>query len=122
MSEIKNLRLKEISVLKETIATHINIDVLSGKDQTDKFYQEQPLFNEWRIKKQRQFDSFFVNQLSKQIGFISSLNNRFSNNAINSNNKNNDNLSHKNNSHANENNNNNNNNDNNNNNLGLNGL
>ena len=51
-----------------------------------------------------------LNQLSKQIKCLTTLNNRFSNNAIDKNNNNNDNLSHKNDSYANENNNNNNNN------------
>ena len=41
ISKIKNLTLKEISVLKEAIATHSNIDMLSGKAQTEEFYQEQ---------------------------------------------------------------------------------
>ena len=40
ISEIKSLILKEMSVLKEALATHANIDVLSGKTQTEKFYQD----------------------------------------------------------------------------------
>ena len=39
-SEIKSLILKEMSVLKEALTTHANIDVLSGKTQTEKFYQD----------------------------------------------------------------------------------
>ena len=35
---MKNLTLKEISVLKEAITTHSNIDVLSGKVQKEEFY------------------------------------------------------------------------------------
>ena len=49
-----------------------------------------------------------LNQFSKQTECITSLNNRFSNDAIDNNN-NNDNLNHKNNSYADENNNSNNN-------------
>ena len=56
--EIKNLIHKAISTLKEAITTHSNIDVLSGKSQTEKFYQEQS-----RIKKQRQFDQLFVTSI-----------------------------------------------------------
>ena len=44
ISEIKNLILKEISVLKEAITTHSNSDVLSGKAQMEEFYQEQLRF------------------------------------------------------------------------------
>ena len=33
--------LKEISVLKEAITTHSSINVLSGKVQTEEFYQSQ---------------------------------------------------------------------------------
>ena len=36
--------LKEISVLKEAIITHSNIDVLSRKTETEEFYQEQLRF------------------------------------------------------------------------------
>ena len=38
ISEIKNLILKEISVLKEAITTHSSIDVLCRKAQTEEFY------------------------------------------------------------------------------------
>ena len=55
-----------------------------------------------------------LNQLSKQTECITSLNNRFCNNAIDNNTNNNDNLNHQNNSYAKDNNNNNNNNKNNN--------
>ena len=41
ISEIETAILKEVSVLKEAITTHSNIDVLSGKGQTEEFYQEQ---------------------------------------------------------------------------------
>ena len=41
ISEIKKLIHKEISVLKEAITMHSNIDVLSGKAQTEVFHQEQ---------------------------------------------------------------------------------
>ena len=44
ITEIKNLIHEEISVLKEAITTHSNTDVLSGKAQTEKFYQEQLRF------------------------------------------------------------------------------
>ena len=50
-----------------------------------------------------------LNQFSKQTECITSLSNRFSNDAIDNNNNNNDNLNHKNNSYADENNNSNNN-------------
>ena len=40
VSEIKNLILKKISFLKETVTTNSTIDVLSGKAQTEEFYQE----------------------------------------------------------------------------------
>ena len=43
-----------------------------------------------------------LNQLSKQTEYITSLTNRFSNNAIDNNNNNNDNYNHKNNSYTNE--------------------
>ena len=56
-----------------------------------------------------------LHRLFKQTECLTSLNNRFSNNAIDDNNNNNDNLNRKNNSHAEENNNNNNNNNSNNN-------
>ena len=38
ISEVKSLILKEISVLKEAISTRSNIDVLSGKAETEEFY------------------------------------------------------------------------------------
>ena len=44
ISEIKNLILKEISVLKEAIITHSNIAGLSGKAQIEEIYQEQLRF------------------------------------------------------------------------------
>ena len=38
ISDIKNLILKEISVLKEAITTHSNLDVISGKAQKEEFH------------------------------------------------------------------------------------
>ena len=115
ISEIKNLIHKEISVLKEAITTHSNIDVLSGKAQTEEFYQEQIRFINEELRNKDNLINSLLHQLSKQTECITSLNNRFSNNAIDDNNNNNDNLNRKNNSHSNEYNNNNSNNNNNNN-------
>ena len=53
ISEIKNLILKEISVLKETFRKSSNGRILSRTVS----------FHEWRIKKQRQFDNFFVTSI-----------------------------------------------------------
>ena len=112
ISEIKNLILKELSVLKEAINTHSNIDGLSRKAEKEKFYQEQlRLMNEVLRSKSNLMVSL-LNQLSKQTECITSLNYRFSNNAIVISNNNNENLSHKNNSCANESNSNNTNNNN----------
>ena len=44
ISEIKNLILKKICVLKEATTRHSNIDVLTGKGETETFYEEQLLF------------------------------------------------------------------------------
>ena len=112
--EIKNLIHKEISVLKEAITTHSNIDVLSGKAQTEEFYQEQIRFINEELRNKDNLINSLLHQLSKQTECITSLNNRFSNNAIDDNNNNNDNLNRKNNSHSNEYNNKNSNNNNNN--------
>ena len=114
ISEIKSLTLKEICVLKEAITTHSNIDVLSGKAQTEKFYEEQLRFINEELRNKDNLIISLLNHLSKQTESITSLNNRFSNNSIDNNDNNTDNLNHKNNSYANENNNNNDNNNNNN--------
>ena len=117
ISEIKNLIHKEISALKEAITTHSNIDVVSGKAQPEVFYQEQLRFINEELRNKDNLINSLLHQLSKQTECITSLNNRFSNNAIDdNNNNNNDNLNCKNNSHSNEYNNNNSNNNNNNNN------
>ena len=108
ISEIKNLILKKMSILKEAITTHSSIDVLSGKAQAEEFYKEQLRFMNEELRIKEKLIVSLLNQLSKQTECITSLNNRFSNNAIHNNNNNNDNLSHKNNSYANENNDNNN--------------
>ena len=113
--EIKNQIHKEIYVLKEAITTHSNIDVLSGKAQTEEFYKEQLCFINEELRNKDNLINSLLHQLSKQTECITSLNNRFSNNAIHDNNNNNDNLNRKNNSHSNEYNNNNRNNNNNNN-------
>ena len=113
ISEVKKLIHKEISVLKEAITTHSNIDVLSGKAQTEEFYQEQLRFMNEELRNKDILINSLLHQLSKQTECITSLNTRFSNNAIDDNNNNNDNLNRKNNSHSNKNNNNNNNNNNN---------
>ena len=115
ISEIKNLIHKEISVLKEAITTHSNIDVLPRKAQTDEFDQEQLRFMNEEIRNKDNLIISLLHQLFKQTECITSLNNRFSNNAIDNNN-NNDNLNRTNNSYPNENNNSNNNNNKNNNN------
>ena len=113
ISEIKNLTLKKTSVLKETITTHSNIDVLFGKAQTEEIYPEQLRFMNEELRNKDDLIISLLNQLSKDTECITSLKNRFSNNAIDkNNNNNNDNLNHKNNSYANEDNNNNNNNNN----------
>ena len=114
ISEIKNLIHKEISALKEAITTHSNIDVVSGKAQTEVFYQEQLRFINEELRNKDSLINSLLHQLSKQTERITSLNNRFSNNAIDDNNNNNDNLNRKNNSHSNEYNNNNSSNNNNN--------
>ena len=101
MSEIKNLIHKEISVLKEAITTHSNIDVLSGKAQTEVFYQEQLRFINEELRNKDNLINSLLHHLSKQTKCITSLNNRFSN-AIDDNNNNNDNLNCKNNSHSNK--------------------
>ena len=115
--EIKNPILKEISILKKTITTQSNFDVLSGKAQTEQFYQEQLRFMNNELRNKDNLIISLLHHLSKQAECIKFLNNRFSNSAIDKN-ENNDKFNHKN-SYANENsnnNNNNNNNDNNNNN------
>ena len=38
ISEIENLILREIFILKKAITTHSSIDVLSGKARTEEFY------------------------------------------------------------------------------------
>ena len=90
--------LKVISVLKEAIPTHSNIDVLSGKFQKEEFYQEQLCLMNEELRNKDNLILSLLNQLSKQIECITSLNNRFSNNAIDNNNNNNDNVNHKSNS------------------------
>ena len=115
ISDSKNIILKEISLLKEASTTHSNIDVLSGKAQTKEFYQEQLCFMSEALRNKHNLIISLLHQLFKQTECITSLNNRFSNNAIDNNN-NNDNLNRKNNSYPNENNNSNNNNNNNSNN------
>ena len=92
ISEIKNLIHKEISALKEAITTHSNIDVVSGKAQTEVFYQEQLRFINEELRNKDNLINSLLHQLSKQTECITSLNNRFSNNAIDHNNNNNDNL------------------------------
>ena len=72
ISEIKNLIHKEISVLKEAITTHSNIDVLSGKAQTEEFYQEQLRFMNEELRNQKNLIISLLNQLSKQTGWITS--------------------------------------------------
>ena len=104
ISEIKNLILKKMSILKEAITTHSSIDVLSGKAQAEEFYQKQLRFMNEELRIKEKLIVSLLNQLSKQTECIPSL--KFSNNAIHNNSNNNDNLSHKNNSYANENNNN----------------
>ena len=104
ISKIKNLIHKEISLLKEAITTHSNIDVVSGKAQTEEFYQEQLRFINEELRNKDNLINSLLHQLSKQTECITSLNNRFSNNAIDDDNNNNNN--------SNNNNNNNNNNDN----------
>ena len=121
ISEIKNLINKEISVLKEAITTHSNHYVLSGKAKTEEFYQEQLRFINEELRNKDNLINSLVHQLSKQTECITSLNNRFSNNAVDDNNNNNDNRNRKNNSRSNKcNNNNNNNNDNKNDNYNIN--
>ena len=115
ISDSKNIILKEISLLKEASTTHSNIDVLSGKAQTKEFYQEQLCFMSEALRNKHNLIISLLHQLFKQTECITSLNNRFSNNAIDNNN-NNDNLNRTNNSYPNENNNSNNNNNKNNNN------
>ena len=82
ISEIKNLILKEIFVLKEAITTRSNIDVLSGKAQTEEFYQEQLRFMNEELRNKDNLINFLLHQLSKQTECITSLNSRFSNNVI----------------------------------------
>ena len=101
ISEIKNLILKEISVLKEAITTHSNIDVLSEKAQTEEFYQEQLCFMNEESRSKDNLIISLLHQLSKQTECITSLNNRFFNNTIDNNNNNNDNLNHRNNANDN---------------------
>ena len=81
ISEV-SLILKEISVLKEAITTHSNIDVLSGKAQTEEFYQEQLCFMNEESRSKDNLIISLLHQLSKQTEYITSLNNRFSNNAV----------------------------------------
>ena len=66
ISEIKNLILKEISVLKEAITTHSNIDVLSGKAQTEEFYQEQLRFMNEELRNKNNLFLCYINYLNKQ--------------------------------------------------------
>ena len=82
ISKIKNLILKEIFVLKEAITTRSNIDVLSGKAQTEDFYQEQLRFMNEELRNKDNLINFLLHQLSKQTECITSLNSRFSNNVI----------------------------------------
>ena len=70
ISEIKNLILKEICVLKEAITTHSNIDVLSGKAQTEKFYEEQLRFINEELRNKDNLIISLLNQLSKQTESI----------------------------------------------------
>ena len=82
ISEIKNPILKEISVLKEAITTHSNIDVFSGKVKTEKFYQEQLASMNEALRNKDNLIISLLNQLSKQTEYITFLTNIFSNNAI----------------------------------------
>ena len=66
ISEIKNLSLKEISVLKEAITTHSSIDVLSGKVQTEEFDQEQLRFMNEELRNTDDLIISLLHQLSKQ--------------------------------------------------------
>ena len=70
ISEIKNLIFKELSVLKEAIPTHSNIDVLSGNAQTEKFYQEQLRFMNEELRNRDNLMVSLLNQLSKQTECI----------------------------------------------------
>ena len=80
---------------KETITTHCNFDVNSGKSQTELFYQEQLRFMNQELRNKYNLITSLFHQLSKQTEYITFLNNRFSNNVIDNNN-NNDKLNHKN--------------------------
>ena len=99
ISDIKSLILKEISVLKEAITTHSNLDVIFGKAQKEEFYQEQLRFTNEELRKKDNLIVSLLNQVSKKTDF-------HFNNVIdyNNNNNNDDNLSHKNNSYAHKNN------------------
>ena len=44
LKQNKKPNTKKKHVLKETIIAHSNVDVLSGKAQTEEFYQEPLLF------------------------------------------------------------------------------
>ena len=70
ISEIKNLILKEICVLKEAITTHSNIDVLTGKGQREKFYEEQLRFINEELRNKDNLIISLLNQLSKQTESI----------------------------------------------------
>ena len=79
ISEIKNLMLKEIVVLKEAITTHSNIGVLSGKAQKEEFYQEQFRFMS------EQFDRFFIQSMIKKDNIPHSSHAKENNNNNNNN-------------------------------------
>ena len=66
ISEIKNLILKEISVLKEAIITHSNIVGLSGKTQIEEIYQEQLRFMNEELRNKDNLIISLLNELSKQ--------------------------------------------------------
>ena len=66
ISEIKNLTLKEISVLKEAIITHSNIVGLSGKTQIEEIYQEQLRFMNEELRNKDNLIISLLNELSKQ--------------------------------------------------------
>ena len=102
ISKTKNLIHEEISVLKEVITTHSNIDVLFGKAQIEELYQEQLRFINEELRNKDNLINSLLHQLSKQTECITFLSNRFSNNAIDHNNNNNDNRNRKSKSHSNK--------------------
>ena len=61
---MENLILKY--VLKEAITTHSTIDVLSGKAQTEKFYQQKLRFKNEELRSKENLIISLLTQLSKQ--------------------------------------------------------